>query len=145
MTTIKGAIWDRLRNDSLVTAIVGQQVYPSPAPRSADPPYISFQRISKQTEHHLLGPNTLARARFQINCWAQGPDEADELAEAVRRSLDGLMRQQMGAVFVDSIFFLDQRDTATDPSDGSETVEHVCMLDFRVSYREQLPAHVAAV
>ena len=145
MNTIKGAIYDRLRNDATIIAIVGSAIYPSPAPRGQNPPYISFQRVDKMTERHLLGPNSLARARFQINCWAQGPDDADELAEAVRRSLDGLRKQTMGTVDVDSIAFLSQRDSITDPTDGSETVEYVCSMDFRISYREQLPAHVAAV
>lgn len=145
MNTIKGAIFDRLRNDASVNAIVGQNIFPSPAPRNVDPPYISFQRVDKETVRHLMGPNNLARARFQINCWAVGPDDADALAEAVRKCLDGLMRVDIGSVRVDTVTFLSQRDSATDPSDASEVVEHVCMQDYRVSYREELPAHVAAV
>ena len=69
----------------------GADAYPMAAlPKKPPFHYITFQRVSNQHVRHLTGGSGLTQSRWQIDCWARYTDEADQLSEAVRQSMDNL-------------------------------------------------------
>jgi hypothetical protein len=72
-----------------VSVLIGSRIYPNIVPQKAPMPAITYQQISGPRLHDMQGAVGMAKARYQINCWAVSYAEAKELAEAVRLTLDG--------------------------------------------------------
>lgn len=85
--SVESALRDRLLSDATIAAAVGERVHPTLAPQGSKPPYIVYTRIGARHEASLAGPSGLARAVYQIDCYAAAPDAAIELGDAVRALL----------------------------------------------------------
>lgn len=144
MNTPSGALYDLLRIDSGVAAIIGTRIFDGPAPHSvsAVQPYISYRRISKSGPRHLLGPSTLARARYQITCWAPTAAVARDLANKCRLAIDGLRYATIGTIDIVTIAHQGESDGWADPNDDSENVEYYSRCDYMLNYRETIPTFV---
>lgn len=120
-----------------VTAFVGTapaRIHPNRLPQNIGYPAISYQKITRthlQTHDGLSG---LARPRIQINCWAEGNTQAQNLADAVRYALEGF-RGNMGTVSVMGGF----AENATDRYDD-EAEKHGVSMDFFFFYQELVRA-----
>ena len=69
----------------------GADAYPMAAlPKKPPFHYITFRRISSEHARHMLGGSGITRDRWQVDCWARSAADADQLFEAVRRSMDNL-------------------------------------------------------
>lgn len=80
---IETTIRTRLLADAAVAALVADRVYIGIPPQRPSVPYIIVTKVDKVSPLTLdgaMGPN---RLRLQIDCWAQGADEARSLATAV--------------------------------------------------------------
>ena len=88
-TTIETALFTILDGDADTEAIVGARIYPAIVYQTADLPAVTFQQISGARTHTAGGPISLANPRFQVNCWAETYAESRQLAETVRKCLDG--------------------------------------------------------
>lgn len=87
---IHRGIFSLLRDDAGVGAIAGDRIYPQVAPRDAAEPYIVYQRVSRvDLGRDLDGANELVQARVQVDSYADGYNTARNLADAIRRRLDG--------------------------------------------------------
>ena len=69
----------------------------------------------------MAGPARLGESRFQINCWAANYTDALQLAEYVRRVLDG-HDADLGDITVQIVTMIDQGDLPTELSEGSSKV-----------------------
>jgi len=87
--TIEKDIYYQLTDDTDVSTLVGDRVYPMKLPQGWTLPAITYQRISGERAHCLNGPSGRARPRFQIDCWAEDYDGAKDLSDKVRLCLDG--------------------------------------------------------
>ena len=74
---------------SVSPTIAGGRVYAMVLPDGTDYPAVTYQRISAETHNSLSGWSGRDHVRMQIDCWAQGYDEAKRLAAEVRLAMEG--------------------------------------------------------
>lgn len=75
--------------DTAVAGLVSTRIYPLRLPQKAVLPAIVLTRISGTRGHHLRGPQSLTRTRYQVDCWARTHDEATALGTLCQSRLDG--------------------------------------------------------
>lgn len=94
MVEITRALRAFLLADAAIATAVGTRIYPVKLPQNVDFPAITIVRVSSSRANVLHGPASLARPRYQIDCWAQEVTGvaaftvAQELGDAVRQRLE---------------------------------------------------------
>ena len=88
MTTPEQDLYTLLSNAAAVTALVGTRITPGVASPNTTVPYITYDSPSTVNANQIhtnvkVGANT----RIQINCWADSPDVATQIADAVEAAL----------------------------------------------------------
>ncbi len=78
-----------LLGDTDVAALVVDRVYPLRNPQKATPPWIVLTLVSDIRDPHLRGIQAQAKARYQVDCWAQTYDGAVTLGALCARRLSG--------------------------------------------------------
>lgn len=141
--SIQSALYEHLKDDSGISAIVGDKVYPLVASGDDSPPYITFQLITRRHEHDLGAASGLARTRIQVNCWESTAALAEALADTVRESLDGFSGT-MGTTNAAAVKScrLDGEVEAYDPpadADRAEAGVFSVKMDFLIWYGETIP------
>jgi len=87
---IRPALRAFLLADPQISAMVGGvRVHHLTLPQGQREPSIVYQRITGLGDHHMQGPSGLTRPRFQIDAYAQTPDDATRLADLVKGRIDG--------------------------------------------------------
>lgn len=111
---IRPALRAFLLADPQISAMVGGvRVHHLTLPQGQREPSIVYQRITGLGDHHMQGPSGLTRPRFQIDAYAQTPDDATRLADLVKARLDGYrgpMTAGSETVAVQGVFFDAERD-----------------------------------
>lgn len=86
--TWEADLYEHLRTDSGIAAVVGSRIYPVILPQNSTKPAITYQEITGIPQTDLSGDDgDLQEIRLQIDCWAEGARAytiAAELAELVR-------------------------------------------------------------
>src|SRR5262245_57821961 len=82
--TISAKLYTALTQAPIV-AIVGNRIYPLILPQTPTYPALSYQRISNTAQ---IGSTELRETRYQINCWASTYATAQQLATAVKTSME---------------------------------------------------------
>ena len=78
-------VYDLLRLDAGVIAIVGTRIYAAGAmPPETAMPALTYQVITGQPENYLDGVPTIERQRVQVDAWAAGLAAAEQLQSAAR-------------------------------------------------------------
>lgn len=72
-----------------VALLVGTRVYPITAPASTAMPFITYRRGGIQRQQTLQNPAGVPRVSFDVQVYALTYEEAREVADAVRQTLDG--------------------------------------------------------
>lgn len=135
--SLKQALFQVLRDDAPVGAIVVDRIYPGIAPRDAALPFITYQRISSTHERHMTARSGVAHPRMEINCWSASGITLDDLVNKVRLKLDrfagpmGTIALQVFGAYLDNI-----RDDQVIPDDGSEQVHHRASMEFIIWHAE---------
>lgn len=122
-------------NTPAVTNIIGTSIYPNVLEPAAELPALVYQQISGARDHVTAGPSGLAAPRFQITCWAKTYIKADELAEAVRQTLDGYSGTA-ASVIIQCIHLIDEADMPSVRPDNREQKKYGKRLDFQVWHKE---------
>lgn len=128
---IHQAVYERLKNNAGVSALVGSRVYAEKAVQGVVLPCVVYQRIG--TSERLLyhaGKVPAALSRFQIDCWAKTPLLALQVSAAVVNCLHG-WRGSQGA---EKIYY----GQVVDTQDGFdfETGEHVVPVTVEILHKE---------
>lgn len=95
MVEITRALRAFLLADAAIATAVGTRIYPQKLPQNATYPAITILRVSAIRLNVLHGKASLARPRYQIDCWMweksgiSAFDVAQELGAAVRARLEG--------------------------------------------------------
>ena len=84
--SLEGDIVDRGLADVTLTALIGTRIYCESAPQDTDLPYVTFQIISTNHVHTMVGSAECARSRIQFDAWATKPSDRDSICEALRQS-----------------------------------------------------------
>lgn len=129
---IEEALYAHLSTHAGLTALVGTRIYPQRLPQTPTLPAVTFFRVSGPTIQDFDG-TAKTRARFQLDCWAEGDTayaDAHEVADQVIAALDGYGGQMGGAggVWCDATLIND-RDLP-DPDTGWHRVSQ----DYEIWY-----------
>lgn len=77
----------KLAATSAVTAIVAGRMYQNYLPQPCTLPAIVYGRRAKELETGLAGEVLLAKTEIALECIADDPDEAEDLADVVQAAL----------------------------------------------------------
>ena len=105
---IAAAIYDILKNNSGVSALVGTRIYPLAIPQDATLPAIQYQKISSRGYYTHDG-EAAVRSRIQISAVAETYEAADDIAGAIQSCLSGY-RNAAAGVRIFSCFLEGERD-----------------------------------
>jgi len=133
---IEDAVVAILLADAGVTALVADRVLAPPAALGTQAPYVTHRRLATTRVRALAGPSGLADARLRLDCWGRdragvsGAAEAADVAQAVRRALDGFAGTAAGVAV--------RASTLSDEANAfeSDTRLHRVSLDFLISFVE---------
>lgn len=132
---IEKALCTILNGAQAVTDIIGTSIYPLVMSADVVLPAIVYQQISGQRDQVMAGPSGLASPRFQITCWADTYKKADELADAVRQTLDGYSGI-VESVVIQAIHLLDEADMPGIRPDNKAQSRYGKRLDFQIWHKE---------
>jgi len=123
--SVEAAVYDILSSASGVTSLVGgarsPRIYPLAIPQGKSMPAVVFQQVSSIDEVTCDGHSEPRDDRFQVSCWADDPDGARALAEAVRAAMAAASGSH-GSVTVRFCSFDGERDQIETPPEN-ETLE----------------------
>lgn len=81
--SLESDLYTKLSAAAGLTAIVGDQIWPSHAAEGATAPYLAYGSIFHEGRYTLDGEDAGSRARMQFDCYAEDPDTALAMALAV--------------------------------------------------------------
>lgn len=113
-----------------VASKVGARVYAKKLPEGPTYPAIVFHRISAPREHSQDGASGLSHPRYQLNIYAATHQAAQDLAERVRKTIDGWSGIKAG-IDINAIFLEDESDGYDD-----DLKVHWFMQDYTIWHNE---------
>lgn len=73
----------------LLAGVASGNIYAGIAPENQRSPFVTFQRVSGDKVRAINGPSGLAQTTFQIDIYSKDYPECRQLADQVRKILDG--------------------------------------------------------
>jgi hypothetical protein len=90
MKDIRPALRDFLLADPTISGLVGGvRVHHIRLPQDQVQPSVVYTKISEIGDYHMQSDSGLGQLRMQVDAWAQDPDQATQLANAVYDRLTG--------------------------------------------------------
>ena len=133
--SIRGAIYEHLKEDATIEAIVGTKIFHINAPPGTSLPYITFQQIGGEHKHHTKGISGLTRGSWQVSCYEDNPIDGDTLSDAVRLRMDkfsGDMGTLLNLVAVRDVILTGELDVTSPPFAADEAVIVNRAMDFDI-------------
>jgi len=96
---VEQTLYDLLRQDAAVSAIVGDRIYPVRLPDEVMLPALVYLKASCIRYASHGGPSKLASSRFQLDCYSPDYLEAKRLALAAVSALHGKKNGDIQAAF----------------------------------------------
>lgn len=81
--SLESDLYNHLISDATLTGFVGDRIWPSHASEGSASPFIVYNAVFHEGIYSLEGRANMSRARLQVDCYANDPDTAAEIAEAV--------------------------------------------------------------
>ena len=107
--TPEEAIYSKLVAATAINALVVGRVLPDYLPQGTALPALLYQRISGPRVHSMTGASGTAYPRITITSWGKTYKKAKELADLVRRELDGF-KGTVDTLYIQSCLLQDERD-----------------------------------
>ena len=117
--TIKKGLIDYLLDQTPVTALVSTRIRPGVVEQGLARPHLRVDQGGGQVHYAMSGNTGLAETFLDIVCEADSEKDAAELAETVRKEIDGFAGA-WGSETVRSSFWRGTRDSRTAPTSGGE-------------------------
>ena len=125
---LKTAIYEHLKNDPAIEAIVAGRIYRSLAPQGSEFPLLTYQRITSTNKNDI--DFTTERFQFDLVGKLEDDDQIEELKEAVVNRLNRFKGDLGGTGFkVKSIWL----DIVADDFNEDHSARRI-VLDFRIAY-----------
>lgn len=142
VAVVEDAVHEWLEGDAELAAIIEDRIYPvRDVPSDVDAPWVTYQRIGVDHNTVLSGANPLADALLQIKSVSKNPIEAREIGELVRlRMLDRAFETVTAGIEVKGVRIGSDVDLPDLPTSGKEIGMSASSLDFRIFYKEPIPA-----
>lgn len=140
--TLEAAWRTRLLDNATVEGLLGVRLYGGVAPQDAELPYAVFTVISDVPWHHMEAASRLARARIQLDCYAESYAAVKALAKACREAVDGLDREVTVGSDTNALTIMleMQADGDNERAAGAELGPYRVIQDYVVLHDETLPA-----
>ena len=119
------------------------RIYYGNLPQSVTLPAIVLNLTANQSHRNLSGPEALARATIQVDCYASGSGSyaaSVGLGEAVREVTELDSVTTWGTETVGHKTVSTSRDEQDKPIDGSDSFRNVRTLDVDVWHKQQIPS-----
>lgn len=102
--SLKDALYEHLKDDAAIIALVGTKVYHAVVPKNISKPFIVFQRINQEPTKHMGGvvASGLTDTDMQISYYADKTDDAEAGANAIFDLLHGF-RGTMGTIITRNV------------------------------------------
>jgi len=97
------AISTVLLSDPAVAAVVGTRIYPVIGPATAELPFATWRRSGVQRQHTLNGPMGMPTVLLSIELFALTYEAVRDIADRVRRALDGYGGSPADCVLVNNV------------------------------------------
>jgi hypothetical protein len=81
--SLESSLYAQLTGSAGLVALVGDRIWPSHASEGTASPFIVYSSVFHEGLYTLGGDGDQTRARMQIDCYADDPDTASEIALAV--------------------------------------------------------------
>ena len=121
-----------LTSNAGVSALVSTNVYKSVLPRGYTLPAVAIHRYGGSQEYQMDGPVRLREDQIQCDCYAEDPETAQEVAEAVRSVLVGYVGPLADGSVVRGCFLERDMDMPFLPHADSKGIANRALLGFRV-------------
>ena len=135
MVRLGEALFSYLTNNSGVSALVGDRVFPVIVPQDVARPAIAYFKVS-DPPGRTFGRRFFARPRYQFNCWGTSYETARAAGDAVKAALEnyaGMMGGDNG-VKVRMTYFEGDLDLYDDP-----TGQFVTAIEYSIEHVEPTP------
>ena len=132
---IDEALYYLLAHHAALKAYVKARIYPMVIPQNAAMPCVTYQQISGVPQHTSDGPFGTRQASFQIDCWSKTPKQAHDIAEVIRKLLDGYQDTSNGT-YIQAAFMTDEGDTINTVAGADELTRFGKRLDFEIWFCE---------
>lgn len=109
MASIEQALFTHVTSDATIAALIGTRLFPNKIPQGQPLPAAEYKQNKGDRVQTMDGPDGMVDAEYTIVCYAATYAQARELAEAVRKRLDGYSGVVAG-VTIDVIMLIDELD-----------------------------------
>lgn len=141
--SVTAALASHCKEDADIAAIVGSRIYRQEARPRAPLPYIVIRQVGADHQRHMTAAAGLVQTVCSVECYGSTPNQSDDLADAVRESLDHKYSGDIGltpnTVTVDGCFLDSESDLFIPPSDGGEQGSHMKSQTWIVWHTESIP------
>lgn len=131
--SLRTSVVAMLRAKSKVTDLVGERIYRERLPQNPALPAVTYMVVSGSTTNSFSGPSGLDEVTVQIDAWGSAID-ADNLADAIRESIDGLVGQ-FGDCYFQEVTCMSPPTDVHEPDPHEEPIAHLTQ-DFMMSYEK---------
>jgi hypothetical protein len=136
----------RLLTSPTIATLIDDRIEPSLSSEQTTLPRVVYTAIATDSQINLSGGAGYTFKRFQFDVFAKTIEEVQAIAEAFRNRLHGFR----GSITVDaeSLFFgliklEGERDTPTNPDEGTDQPVYGRSLDYFLSCQESIPSLTA--
>jgi hypothetical protein len=132
----EAVIRNRLVADAAVSALVGSRVYPVLAPATATLPLVTWRRSSISRQQTLAGPLGMPTVFLSMDVYAETYEAVRELADTVRKSLDGWGGTSQDGVRVANVTITNEADGFVTLAGGDVPPVYTVQLTIAVLWQE---------
>jgi len=146
--TVNQALRAHLLADAEIVALVADRVCRKIAPSSwfenapeTPKAYIVFTRTGTDHDAHCGGPDGLAHSTYELVCWSRDADTTDDLADAVRRSLQEkypMLGNGQHVVTLQGLTMQPDGELLAERGEGTQDYYHGVRMPFLIHYAETI-------
>ena len=137
--TIKKGLIDYLLTQTPVTALVSTRIRPGTIEQGLARPNLRVDQTGGEVHYNMSGNSGLVETFVDIVCEADSEKDACELAETVRKEVDGF-RGTWGSETVRGAFWVGTRDTRTRPGSGGEVGKPSQTIALQIMHTATVPS-----
>lgn len=144
---IEYALVGWLNTKGYLTSLVGSRIQPPPLAAPPALPAVTYQRISAVRAGDTRGSAGLEMVRIRFTSWGALPEDAGDVAEALRNALDGLVGRTLtwanGSFYVQSAFLEGDRDVGMEAASPELSAQRLygVQADLKIAYSQTIPSH----
>lgn len=130
------AVCNVLVTDPVIALSVGSRVYPVIAPATAELPFLTWRRSGVQRQQTLSGPMGTPTVIMTLDIYALTYEAVRDIADKVRRSLDGYGGTPSDSVVVQNVSLDNEVDGFVQLAGGDMPPVYSVAMTFSIMWSE---------